>query len=1582
MTKTVRKKRRLKKSVRKTLGTLFLVSALVVAAIPTDGLNMVEGAVDTESITITHDPETKVTITQSEMQNYIPTLTNADTIYTSEDGNYQFAYVQSPTSPSKKVAVIVGYDTYQTLEGGILRIPDYLDAYLQITSTEGTNGGFVAVGESQKPLYWEDTYYTTESQLNISTGETEQVQIEHRRLKLCYAETASTWKYYSNGERRATTDFYYKQDGASTYVDDYRVDTGAGFQGFVKTELQTDQWIRDAEVQYIGNQYLDENGKIPAGTSPVNYIDGTDPSKGIFANSSNISTLIVGDNLLGIGNCAFYHSTGLQNITLGNGLLVIGNRAFEDCITLGSINTDLDSLIQQIGEQAFANCVSLTSFVLPKAIKSIGDSAFEGCTKLASVDLCSGGYENVLEKMGYDVFKNCTTLKNITFPMLYGETVDISMFFGCSSLQYIASRNDNFKLKATDGFSFDQFKEMLSEEPVAGTFYLEGKKDSALYQCARDNYFAFSHIAYNTSTEQWEYQNKYEKTVKETDSSSVTYIVNSSNQLLNVVFNGTTAVKELNFPDKIGPYHIESIGAGVFQNKCNLETVTIPSTVSSIEANAFKGCHNLTNVIFESGNVAIGADAFKTQDYEGGSHTCTAGKVESNNIRPDGTTATGAGNVYPAKKLHFTGPISPTSGPFNYAMSSSGRYNNLSQKESYIIYYSGWPQNLEVQYVVDEETGVGKATLTDYPAFSDLGADGSGTPKYNQTNYAYITPEYEEAARTVYGTAADQRTENQKAILNAAANLVIPEGVEDIREGLFQENETADATSYSTNKKTVTSYGLKEIGANDFAGATTLSEIYIHSDAAEIAEEAFKDCTALNTVQITGNNQSIGSHAFEGCTELVNVAIPPSTTSLGVRPFAGCEKLSDINFQNSPYFTCENSMIFGLTDGVKTRLIECLYGKSAKVILPDELAGITSMEEEAFAGTLVKEVDLSSSLLREVPREAFADTPNLYSVKLPSTCTTLSDYPFKDSAVQYIAVPNVSSITPYSFSDMQTDKADTTLCVSEDSYMDRWATDNGYDVTYMELVNFYTVVFYDWNEELGRNVIVKEETVQAGYDATPPEPLGRSGYIFDKWDPDYRAISGDTTCFAQYVTPPESYGKFKVTFADHDDTVITSVWVAEGGDASEMAPKDPTWDGHMFIGWDRDLTNVTESFTTKAQYEELAEDEYVVQYYAKDYTTLVYTTKVKYGEDAPNIAGPAVSGYTFTGWLPAVTGITENTKTYAQYVATSDSSSGSGSGSGTGSGSTTGTGSGSGSGSTTGSATTYTLTVVNGSGSGSYVAGSQPCIVANDPASGMEFASWTISPTDTKIASTVLSATVVTMPEGNVTVTANYKKKSGSTTVSSGNSNITSNRPNGTTGSLKNGGTTVVIDKNGLSNTGVVSATVNGSSDNFTIKITESSAASEAVLKALMAEYGNDLSNIKYFPMDISLYDSTGTKLITDTTGLSVSITLPLPDSLAVYAGNNKVAGVVSGRLDKLTPKFTTINKVPCVTFTAEHFSPYVIYVDTTNLTSGMVQDATPKTGDGIHPKWFLSVGLACVSFVLFMQRDGGKKKKVKVGTA
>ena len=219
------------------------------------------------------------------------------------------------------------------------------------------------------------------------------------------------------------------------------------------------------------------------------------------------------------------------------------------------------------------------------------------------------------------------------------------------------------------------------------------------------------------------------------------------------------------------------------------------------------------------------------------------------------------------------------------------------------------------------------------------------------------------------------------------------------------------------------------------------------------------------------------------------------------------------------------------------------------------------------------------------------------------------------------------------------------------------------------------------------------------------------------------------------------------------------------------------------------------------------------------------------------------------------------------------------------------------------------------------------------------------------------------MPAHNAAVTATFKAApAGSSNSSSNSGNGTSNNANGN----GNSGNTVLISKPGISNTSLASATVNGSTDNYVIRISESAAATQAVEKALINEYGN-LDNIKYSAMDISLYDSTGSTKITDTTGLSITITVPIPDALTAYAGNNKVAGVVNERLDKLNPRFTSIDGVPCVTFTATHFSPYTIYVDTGNLTQGTAFDETPKTGD-FHPKWILAIGLFALSIALFFR--------------
>ena len=144
-------------------------------------------------------------------------------------------------------------------------------------------------------------------------------------------------------------------------------------------------------------------------------------------------------------------------------------------------------------------------------------------------------------------------------------------------------------------------------------------------------------------------------------------------------------------------------------------------------------------------------------------------------------------------------------------------------------------------------------------------------------------------------------------------------------------------------------------------------------------------------------------------------------------------------------------------------------------------------------------------------------------------------------------------------------------------------------------------------------------------------------------------------------------------------------------------------------------------------------------------------------------------------------------------------------------------------------------------------------------------------------------------------------------------------------------------------------------------------SAANAVATALSNKYA-DMNPIKYFAMDISLYDKNGNK-VTNTNGLSVNITMPIPDALVQYGGNNRVGALNGNTLEDLGCKFTTVDGIPCVTFTARHFSPYTIYVDTSNLSVNTL-DSTPKTGDGIHPKWFVSIALACISLILFMKKD------------
>lgn len=1530
MAKAVKKKnRRMKKTVRKTLGTLFLVSAITVAAIPAEGLQAADEV---------NGPE--VTVDYKDCN--IPYIEDPnETIYTTGDGQYQFAYVSPKNaSSSDKVAVILGYNGGY-LQNGALTIPDTVDAYLKYSDNLGTTSGYAAVGKSGNFLF----YDVDEPVRDTTTGEIiyddvprvdtsgnpvldpetnlqiiDKVMRTEKKYYPCYYEDYNKWKDLEVDE------FYYRPKSV----------TDGNASEYVQTTTSEFQRITGAEVWYIGNQYLVAGTGENAGTWTIAG-DITDSSKGIFAGQGNITNLKVGEKLSGIGNYAFYGCSGMDSITLGNGLDTIGNYAFANCINMTTVNVDLNSRVAIIGDHAFYNCQALQEFTVPISVTSIGDSAFEECYAMTHIELAGNGKNVSLTTLGPDVFKNCANLESLTFPRTFtnnGDPIHVSAFSGCNSLKYISTDNNVIQFTAdTDeaGYTFEDFKADMPAE-----FYFEGQPNSHVHTMCTDNNFAFSHIG----------KDLYEITVLDEKDSTIkaVYRVNSSNQL--VYTNIDPQMKEVELPKTIGPYKITQIDSGTFQNNYNLEKITIPSSITSIEDSAFRGCYKLEDVIFsEPVNVSyIGPDAFKTQDVT---------------VRDeDGSLPV----LSDPPVLNFVGDISYSSAPFQYAMNPDSNINVGSQQRTYITYFSGWPTNLKVQYNPDTD----KNELIDYPTFSDL-------DEYTTEDYPYMTQEYQTAAQQAvnnYNNNQDIMTDYEWEIINSALDIVLPEGIESIKDKLFVEKEALEEDV----DKTITAYSLNEV-----AGA-----VY-DEDGKEVSGGAFKGCTNLKAIYLLGDTTSIGDYAFEDCENLTEVYVPTTVTTMGKRPFTGCDQLSYVEFQGSPYFTCDNSIIYELDDGNKVKIVEFLNGRDTGVVEASEMVGITEIAEEAFMDTKVSSVDLRTSMVEDIPEKAFASTPSLFSVYLPSTCKSISADAFKDSGVQYMEVPgSVSYLDTDAFSGT-TSKSGLTFYCEDGSNAKLYADKNGIKTTSKPIELYYTVTFWDYDSTL-----LDTQTVEAGKDAVAPEVPGREGYIHTGWVPDYHNIQSDLQITAQYEAEDPDAKKFTVTFLDHDDTVLKTTLVLPGGDAEP--PFDPKREGYTFMGWRPAVTNIQGNTTIYAQYEknDSSDSELTVRFIDYD-DTVLYTQKVAYGEDAITPQSPSREGYTFTGWRPAITGITDDLDTFAQYekiVPGDDGNNGSGDGSdgnndgngdgsgGNGSGDGSG-GSGNGSGQTT--TKLYTLTVRNGSGSGSYAAGSQPIVIANDPASGQEFDYWSIDPAETKIASKVLTATVITMPEGDVTVTAHYKEKTGSSGGSGDASNNGSNRPNNSQNTITSEGTTVVIDKNGLSNTGVVSATVNGSSDNFTIKVTESDDATEAVVKALMAEYGEDLSDIKYFPMDISLYDSTGTKKITDTSGLSIRITLPLPDSMITYAGNNKIAGVVNDRLDKLNAKFTTISGVSCITFTAEHFSPYVIYVDTEDMSAGVVSDDTPKTGDGIHPKWFLSIGLACISAVLFLKKDKRVPQKVRV---
>jgi len=135
--------------------------------------------------------------------------------------------------------------------------------------------------------------------------------------------------------------------------------------------------------------------------------------------------------------------------------------------------------------------------------------------------------------------------------------------------------------------------------------------------------------------------------------------------------------------------------------------------------------------------------------------------------------------------------------------------------------------------------------------------------------------------------------------------------------------------------------------------------------------------------------------------------------------------------------------------------------------------------------------------------------------------------------------------------------------------------------------------------------------------------------------------------------------QYTVTFKNYDESVLATITVNEGTKAVYDGPT-PTKPStaqytYYFAGWDKNLTNVSSSFSTIAQYSKSLTT-FTITWKNYDGTVLETDSNVPYGTTPiyngaiPTKAGDADCNYYFSSWLPTITTVIDDATYTAQYT--------------------------------------------------------------------------------------------------------------------------------------------------------------------------------------------------------------------------------------------------------------------------------------------------------------------------------------------
>lgn len=177
-----------------------------------------------------------------------------------------------------------------------------------------------------------------------------------------------------------------------------------------------------------------------------------------FYHNFNLLSVVIPDNVTGIGNYAFSTCLALEIVNISNGVKYIGDRAFYGCTAIKNII--IPGGVESIGSHAFYDCYNMTSVVIGNNVKTIGERAFYYCSALKNVRLGRN-----VTTIGGGAFGECSALESIAIPDTVTSIGD-GAFWICSSLRSVTLGNSLTSIGAGAFYDCSRLESIVIPEGV------------------------------------------------------------------------------------------------------------------------------------------------------------------------------------------------------------------------------------------------------------------------------------------------------------------------------------------------------------------------------------------------------------------------------------------------------------------------------------------------------------------------------------------------------------------------------------------------------------------------------------------------------------------------------------------------------------------------------------------------------------------------------------------------------------------------------------------------------------------------------------------------------------------------------------------------------------------------------------------------------------------------------------------------------------------------------------------------------------------------------------------------------------